>query len=76
MRELGLLRSMGRLAPGPPQVPPAGVPNDVSEEARRLPVWSRHSHILEAVARHQVVLVCGETGSGKTTQVRWGASQF
>ncbi|KAF2358173.1 P-loop containing nucleoside triphosphate hydrolase [Trinorchestia longiramus] len=69
LRELGLLRSLGRLTPGPPQVPPPPAPTEVATEARRLPVWAKHSSILEAIARHQVVLVCGETGSGKTTQV-------
>jgi ATP-dependent helicase HrpA len=34
-----------------------------------LPVSSRRDEIAKAMAEHQVVIVCGETGSGKTTQL-------
>ncbi|HJV24827.1 MAG TPA: ATP-dependent RNA helicase HrpA [Aromatoleum sp.] len=34
-----------------------------------LPVTQKRSEIAEAIAAHQVVIVCGETGSGKTTQL-------
>ena len=34
-----------------------------------LPVSSRRDEIMAAVREHQVVIVCGETGSGKTTQL-------
>ena len=34
-----------------------------------LPVNQRRSEIAEAIDHHQVVIVCGETGSGKTTQL-------
>jgi ATP-dependent helicase HrpA len=34
-----------------------------------LPVNERRDEIAELIARHQVVIVCGETGSGKTTQL-------
>ncbi|MGE0876672.1 MAG: ATP-dependent RNA helicase HrpA [Burkholderiales bacterium] len=34
-----------------------------------LPVCARREDIREAVAKHPVVIVCGETGSGKTTQL-------
>ena len=34
-----------------------------------LPVSARRADIRAAIAAHQVVLVCGETGSGKTTQL-------
>lgn len=34
-----------------------------------LPVSSRREEIMKAMAEHQVVIVCGETGSGKTTQL-------
>jgi len=34
-----------------------------------LPVSSRREEIMRAMAEHQVVIVCGETGSGKTTQL-------
>lgn len=34
-----------------------------------LPVSSRKDEISAAIIKHQVVIVCGETGSGKTTQL-------
>jgi ATP-dependent helicase HrpA len=34
-----------------------------------LPVSARREEIARAIAKHQVVIVCGETGSGKTTQL-------
>ena len=34
-----------------------------------LPVVARREDIAQAIDKHQVVIVCGETGSGKTTQL-------
>ncbi|TAN53617.1 MAG: ATP-dependent RNA helicase HrpA [Methylococcaceae bacterium] len=34
-----------------------------------LPVVGKKAEIIAAIAQHQVVIVCGETGSGKTTQL-------
>ena len=34
-----------------------------------LPVSGRREEIMAAMAAHQVIIVCGETGSGKTTQL-------
>lgn len=34
-----------------------------------LPVTTRADEIREAIDKHQVIIVCGETGSGKTTQL-------
>ena len=34
-----------------------------------LPVVARREDLRAAIARHQVLIVCGETGSGKTTQL-------
>ncbi len=34
-----------------------------------LPVAARKEEILRAIEKHQVVVLCGETGSGKTTQL-------
>lgn len=39
------------------------------EARRKLPTWSRREEILKAVQDNQVVVICGETGCGKTTQV-------
>jgi hypothetical protein len=44
-------------------------PADVEAARRELPVVRAEGDILEAVAGSDVVLLCGETGSGKTTQV-------
>ena len=34
-----------------------------------LPISSRRQAIAAALAEHQTIIVCGETGSGKTTQL-------
>ena len=34
-----------------------------------LPVSGKRDEIMAAIRQHQVVIVCGETGSGKTTQL-------
>ena len=34
-----------------------------------LPVSARRAEIEAALQKHQVIIVCGETGSGKTTQL-------
>ncbi len=44
------------------ETPPLTFPNE-------LPVVARREEIAAAIARHPVVIVCGETGSGKTTQI-------
>ncbi|MBS3732129.1 MAG: DEAD/DEAH box helicase, partial [Desulfobacterales bacterium] len=37
--------------------------------SRDLPIAGKRDEIIEAIAAHQVVVVAGETGSGKTTQL-------
>ena len=44
------------------RVPSIGYPEE-------LPVSARRADIARAIEAHQVVIVCGETGSGKTTQL-------
>ncbi len=34
-----------------------------------LPVSQKRDEILDAIKKHQVIVICGETGSGKTTQL-------
>ncbi|MED5619174.1 ATP-dependent RNA helicase HrpA [Ideonella sp. BN130291] len=52
-----------RPAPRPATpVPPITFPES-------LPVSGKREEITRAIAEHQVVIVCGETGSGKTTQL-------
>ena len=48
-----------------PQTPPAYQ----LEFPPELPVSERRDDIMAAIQAHQVVVVCGETGSGKTTQL-------
>jgi len=57
----------GKLNNGLPQVPPRRCPSGVSVPP--LPVLSAAAEIVHTVANNQVVLVSGETGCGKTTQV-------
>ncbi|XP_076014539.1 ATP-dependent RNA helicase dhx29 [Genypterus blacodes] len=38
-------------------------------EREKLPVFQHRQHVLEALQRHRVVVVAGETGSGKSTQI-------
>ena len=45
----------------------ASVPNVHYPE--NLPIAARKDDIIEAIRRHQVIIVAGETGSGKTTQI-------
>ncbi|PTT86429.1 hypothetical protein DBR42_13590, partial [Pelomonas sp. HMWF004] len=56
-----------------PSLPPADVQAPTSKLAitfpESLPVSARRDEITQAIAEHQVVIVCGETGSGKTTQL-------
>lgn len=44
-------------------------PPDVEEARLLLPIVTEEQPIMEAVLLHHVVVICGETGSGKTTQV-------
>ncbi|KAA1193258.1 ATP-dependent RNA helicase HrpA [Pseudohalioglobus sediminis] len=47
---------------------PAGAPITI-HYPEELPVSARRDEIARAIAEHQVVIVAGETGSGKTTQL-------
>ena len=53
-------------APRPPR-PATAIPPITYPES--LPVSARREEIARALRDHQVVIVCGETGSGKTTQL-------
>ena len=44
-------------------------PTQTIEFPEDLPVSARRDDIMSAIQAHQVVIVCGETGSGKTTQL-------
>lgn len=44
-------------------------PEEVEEKRKNLPIVMMEQEIMEAVNQHPVVIICGETGCGKTTQV-------
>jgi ATP-dependent helicase HrpA len=52
-----------------PSINPESAPPARIEFPEHLPVSSRREDIAAALSAHQVVIVCGETGSGKTTQL-------
>lgn len=54
-------------AVSPPAVPRAAPLRITFPES--LPVSGKRDEIMQAMRQHQVVIVCGETGSGKTTQL-------
>lgn len=41
----------------------------IQEQRSNLPVCGMEQEIMEAINYHDIVIICGETGSGKTTQV-------
>ncbi|SFT74602.1 ATP-dependent RNA helicase HrpA [Paraburkholderia aspalathi] len=60
-----------RREPRPPRVQRVVEPNQIPPITfpEALPVSGRREEIARAIAQNQVVIVCGETGSGKTTQL-------
>lgn len=63
-------RTSGRLSNGIPQVPQRRGPSELECFRRTLPVYERQEEIVATIEENQVALIVGETGSGKTTQVR------
>lgn len=61
----------GRLNNGIPQVPQKAASSALDGQHCSLPVHAYREQILQLVKDNSVVVVVGETGSGKTTQVRW-----
>lgn len=43
---------------------------DILEKRKTLPVWHQKEEFLQALKSNQTLILVGETGSGKTTQVR------
>lgn len=67
--EVGCDRASGRLNNGIPTVPKRRSPSDLDTFRQSLPVHERHEEIIHVIRESRVVLVVGETGSGKTTQI-------
>lgn len=43
--------------------------SSLEEQRHSLPIYKVREELMEAIARHRVLIVIGETGSGKTTQI-------
>lgn len=43
--------------------------NEMIKSREQLPAWKKKEEIINIINKHQVVLITGETGSGKSTQV-------
>ncbi len=42
---------------------------DLKQQRESLPMFDQRDEILAAVRDHQILIIVGETGSGKTTQI-------
>jgi len=62
-------KSIGRLNNGIPQVPYAAVNQELLPFRQALPIWAMRDDIINSINSNQVVVISGDTGSGKTTQV-------
>ncbi|XBW34646.1 hypothetical protein QEN19_000213 [Hanseniaspora menglaensis] len=43
--------------------------NEIKKQRENLPVYKEEHTIMEAIHHNDIVIICGETGSGKTTQL-------
>ncbi|XP_013779316.1 probable ATP-dependent RNA helicase YTHDC2 isoform X2 [Limulus polyphemus] len=62
-------RTTGRLNNGIPQVPQSRLDSELSSVRESLPIWPLRENIVKTIFHNQVVLLVGDTGCGKTTQV-------
>ncbi|XP_053557527.1 3'-5' RNA helicase YTHDC2 [Bombina bombina] len=62
-------RTSGRLNNGIPQVPVKRGESELDSFRQSLPVFEKQEAIVGVIKDNKVVLVIGETGSGKTTQI-------
>ncbi|XP_047426501.1 3'-5' RNA helicase YTHDC2 isoform X2 [Mugil cephalus] len=62
-------RASGCLNNGIPMVPRRRSPSELDSFRRALPVYEHQEEIVQLIRENRVVLVVGETGSGKTTQI-------
>uniref|UniRef100_A0A3B3XD58 RNA helicase n=1 Tax=Poecilia mexicana TaxID=48701 RepID=A0A3B3XD58_9TELE len=65
----GRNRASGRLNNGIPMVPRKRAPSELDIFRSSLPVHEHQEEIVRLIRENRVVLVLGETGSGKTTQI-------
>ncbi|XP_009997103.1 PREDICTED: probable ATP-dependent RNA helicase YTHDC2, partial [Chaetura pelagica] len=62
-------KTSGRLNNGIPQVPVKRGESEFDCFRQSLPVFEKQEEIIQIIKDHKVVLIVGETGSGKTTQI-------
>uniref|UniRef100_T1JES8 RNA helicase n=1 Tax=Strigamia maritima TaxID=126957 RepID=T1JES8_STRMM len=62
-------RTTGRLNNGIPQVPPPRGHSELNSFRESLPVWKIKDEVINTIEQNQIVLVSGDTGCGKTTQI-------
>jgi tRNA A37 threonylcarbamoyladenosine biosynthesis protein TsaE len=43
--------------------------DEMQEDRKTLPIFPYRERLLDAITKHQVLVIEGETGSGKTTQI-------
>ena len=67
-KELGKTTT-GRLNNGVAQVPPARTPSELQDFCQTLPIAQMSDAIIKTMNENRVMMVAGETGCGKTTQV-------
>ena len=56
---------------GIPQVPHTTVNQALLPFRQALPIWLMRDEIVSLINSNQVMLICGDTGCGKTTQVKY-----
>lgn len=52
-----------------PIVVPVLRPHEIEDKRKDLPIVMMEQEIMEAINENPIVIICGETGCGKTTQV-------
>ena len=60
---------VGKLSKTKPRIPKFEINESLFNHIQSLPIYQYKNQVLEAIERHRVTIISGETGSGKTTQV-------
>ncbi|KAL6601609.1 hypothetical protein ACP70R_044829 [Stipagrostis hirtigluma subsp. patula] len=68
-KEIGQGEAAVQKCINPPIVVPVSRSHEVEEARRDLPIIMMEQEIMEAIFENSIVILCGETGCGKTTQV-------